>query len=796
MFNFRIRSGALPLFLAIILLVLPLSSGLHGAERLTLTDRDFATWNYPQGLVEVHSDGVQVRSFGKSFNAVANRGEFEARTIGEHGVRELWTPSNQRDVGLLADQDHGTWWQPDPQDPPERWWVEIDLGRLVVAQKIRLIFPDTTDARPFAFFNVFTSPGLKLRASPDKVLFDRAGRTINNNTRQVVEVDLRTLDTGVATGQFLATGDSLDFRLVRFVRFEAAGPTRDAALAEIEVETIGFNLSTKVATELREEQGLETWGGRAWTSDRASGAEALIDGDLAGRSWNQEAAAAPDWRSWGAWWVMDMGSVFRIDRIVWLPMVQNYSPMTYGFDLGKQCSWTEVDLLTSDGTPSNRADPEVEGPYLYDLLSSLDNRSGPRTSIFDLEFPSRETRYVMWRRMSKEQICWALQFFVYHSEGYPAQVGLESEDMDLGGGFSIRRVEWDAELPADTRIEVETQTGNGFITVKRYFLKNGQEVTKEKYESTKSRNQGDIVDDVVRDPTWSDWSDPHRFSGQDFLSPTPRRWLRIRVKLISGDAEVAPELRSLSFLMNTPVINSGLQGEILPREAALDSLQEFRYVIRPIELDSRDVGFDRVLITVPPTDSDAALTTVRVGGREVEAQGQLSGDSLLVQLPPPAVKSDSVEVFFQTRVFQSPTVFDAFVMNSTQEENIQGVVPADYGVDQVFVPDAVEATSLFQNLAYSQVFSPNGDGANDLFQLSFNVVKTTSREPQVRIYSLAGRRMADLQSATPVTGRAQYTWEGRDAAGQAVPPGLYILRMRINADAGEETVQKLVHVVY
>lgn len=789
----------------VLLLGLSLAAGAWALEKRTFTTADFAVWTYPRGLVEVRQEGTEVRRFGKAYNAMTDIDQYRASVIGEHGTSSLRTPSGAATVARLADQDPNTWWQPDPADPIKNWWVEVDLGRAVAASKVRLIFPDTTGARPFEFFSLYLSPGVPLKNSDQQLRFTRVGRPINNNTARLVEFDLNILDPAVATGQFMVTGDTLDFDLVRFVRFEATGRTEDAALAEIEVQTIGFNIALKLSTEARVAEGRETWGGGVWTSSertcsgcgQGTSTEGIIDGDIAGRYWTIESRVNSDWRIWGQWAGVDLGNVFRIDRVIWLPLVVGETPYLYGHDRERQSAWSFFDFLTSDGTFSNAADPEVEGPYDYELLSSIDNSQGPKRWLFDFQFPPKDTRYVFWRVMAGGGGAWnrTAQLFIFHSEGYPAQIQLESADLDLGGAFSIRRLEWEADTPPDTRIEVETQTGNGFQKVTRYYLTNGNEVTKEEYEATKALRRGEIVEDLVRDPTWSGWSPPHRFPGQGFLSPTPRQWLRVRVKLISDDPEAMPSLRSLSLIMNTPVVGNGLSGEIFPREAILDSLQEFRYLIVPNKADRNDLGFDQVLIALPPGNTEARLVSARVQGREVEAQGRLQGDSLLVQLPPPAIKGDSVEVLFQTRVFQNPTVFEAFVLNSSQTDNTQGVVPAALGADQVFVPEVAQASSFFQRLNASPVCTPNGDGANDLFHLSFDVVKT-GRQPSVGIHRLDGALVAELANTTPAAGRASYAWDGRDARGQTVPPGLYLARIQLKADAGDQTLYRLVRVVY
>ena len=246
------------------LLVLPASGS---AQDLVFEGTDFASWSHPKGLVNVLPEGIQVKRFGKTFNAVANTGEFSSSVIGNYGLRFTRTPSNQPQADLVGDQNPATWWQPDPDDPVQQWWLELDLGRSVVANKLRVIFPDTEGARPFNFFSVYVSPGIPVFGGKTKrIVYQRLGRPINNNTSRVVEFDLNTTGIASATGENFVTGETLDFDIVRFIRFEAAGITPDAALAEIEVDGIGFNLASKVQTEDRLAKGLPHWGGRTWTS--------------------------------------------------------------------------------------------------------------------------------------------------------------------------------------------------------------------------------------------------------------------------------------------------------------------------------------------------------------------------------------------------------------------------------------------------------------------------------------------------------------------------------------------------
>ena len=786
------------LSLAAVAVLLPSATGLM-AENLVFSGTDFESWNPPKGLVEVHADGIEIKRFGKSFNAVADAHEYSSVVIGDlyGSVRPARTPSNQADAHLIADQDPRTWWKPAAEDPPDKFWVELDLGRAVIADKIRVIFPDTTGARPFTFFSVFTSPGVPVSFGGGKrIVFDRVGKTINNNTMRVVEFELEVKDD-----------PEQKFSPVRFVRFEATGRTPDAALAEIEVDAVGFNLSSKVTIERRLESGDAGWGGRTWSSDsrecvdracgRGSGAEALLDEDMAFRKWNIEAViVSGDWRDSGFWAVVDFGNVFRVDRAVWIPgngpfTYSVYKPVATHSTLQAHCDFSVQEIFTSDGSPSKTSVADVEGPFDYESLAADTGSKG----IYDFQFPSRPVRFFNWRVPNGRGNCRALQLWVFHSEGYPASVSLQSDDISLGGARSISRIEWDADLPPGTRIEVQTQTGNGFQSIRRYYLANGNEVTKEGYEAAKTRQKGDIVDEDIRDPSWSDWSNPHRLPGQAFQSPSPRQWLQARVTLSSDDPEVFPTLRSLTFIANDPVITFGLSGYVFPREAALDSLMEFRYTIKPVSFRSTDVGFDQVLIVLPPGSTEAELVSATVGGVKSDATSLLKGDSLLVQLAQEAVKRDSVEIIFKTRVFESPTVFETLVSSSTEQENMQGVLPEFVGADQVFVPQAVAGGGLIRNVSHNEIFTPNQDGVNDLYELRFIVVKT-GEKPQVRVFSLDGVQVAELEHAGSQSNEAKFAWDGGVGTGQTVSPGVYVVRIEVPANAKNEVMQKIVHVVY
>ena len=149
----------LPLAVAFLLLAAAASG-----QNLRFAGSDFASWAHPQGLVEVLPQGIKVKRFEQRFNAVANAREFSAKAIGDYGQRFARTPSNQQQADLAGDQDPNTWWQPDPDTPVQLWWLELDLGRSVVADKVRVRFPNREGAKPFNFFSLYVSPAFRYSA--------------------------------------------------------------------------------------------------------------------------------------------------------------------------------------------------------------------------------------------------------------------------------------------------------------------------------------------------------------------------------------------------------------------------------------------------------------------------------------------------------------------------------------------------------------------------------------------------------------------------------------------------------
>ena len=98
---------------------------------------------------------------------------------------------------------------------------------------------------------------------------------------------------------------------------------------------------------------------------------------------------------------------------------------------------------------------------------------------------------------------------------------------------------------------------------------------------------------------------------------------------------------------------------------------------------------------------------------------------------------------------------------------------------------------MIRNLDLSPgIVTPNGDGVNDQLEIRFVLTKVRA-EPDVEIFSLSGQLVRVLEAADGV-----HAWDGRDQAGQLVPPGAYICQLRVSADAGDEVLHRIIDVAY
>ena len=149
--------------------------------------------------------------------------------------------------------------------------------------------------------------------------------------------------------------------------------------------------------------------------------------------------------------------------------------------------------------------------------------------------------------------------------GYQPEVEIESPLIDLGTSKNLTTIHWEADEPPGTRVEISTRTGNETETLHRFFRKDGSELAESDYNALPKSFRGEIKERLVPGADWSEWSRPVNNRGDRVVSPSPRRLMKIRARLMSDDPDLSATLRRLSIRFTSPWVERAL-GEVYPTQ--------------------------------------------------------------------------------------------------------------------------------------------------------------------------------------------------------------------------------------
>ena len=588
--------------------------------------------------------------------------------------------SNIEMAAHIVDGDPTTFWEPDPRDPIEQWWVEVDLGRAVPVEGISVRFVEEELGDPFFKYLLLLARNQTLSLTDDrKVSFELFVPHEGPNTQQRAFFFESAAATGGATlaapvnpGLVLDPGG---ISSVKKLHQNSADPDWTGKI----IETIRIVIT-------------DTRGGRAEQIDQAAW-EALsahergdivhFVRDFAGR---EEPVDAETYES--------LEEERRGRREFYrreLPRLAEVEAWGWGdnISLGLVEGGGTLDLTSAGKTPAPAFDGDISSRYQqptrdpldpganvltidiggtvwldqirvvgsnirgYQMRSSTGERDaqgklrwraitpperiknvdhGEFGHLNDLQNPVVKVRFLdlltfanfTGDTQNRTDRFWP-QFneLMLFAEGVPAEVEIESALIELPGLVTLGSIHWEAQTPPDTKVEIRTRTGDQLIQQIRFYDSNGIEKTAAEHKKLLAFLKGPIDTSFAIGPGWSAWSQQYQQPGDPVTSPSLRKFMQIQARLLSEDRQSAPALERLSVELHTPVA-LGLRAEVWPPEAQVGVLDTFEVFVQPQFLEQptsvRSLGFDEMLISADP-GLDMQLIDVAIGTEEQFASG-------------------------------------------------------------------------------------------------------------------------------------------------------------------------------
>ena len=767
--------GAAALFWCAIGLLQWLAVGATATELRFDTAREWQQWRMPQRAVDLSLDGtIRPVRVNKNINAALN-----AVDLGG-GIRGA--SSNVRQAIRVIDGDLSTGWRPSSNDSAEKKWIEVDLGRAVSARRIALVFAE--GAPPFELFDLLLSTGEPFRSNagtpiPGTLVY-RIRERFKGNGRHRVTFDVAETEPSP----------------IQFVRLELLSAASSAELVEIEVEAIGDNLALGALENDGSLDILLTGVNSEENETSLLGIIlAAVDGDMNTRWSNNRGTRAEN--DVIGHMTLDLGAVYWLDaaRLVGFANPgRNWKGFGFNF----------YEVMTSDGSLAPDGTPAWQKQF-----SGWPSATNRRQGLADHEFTETSAQFVRisWKRWDAYcgaetgdgpvTSCFAsgvtteLQVF---GEGYPARVRLRSPILDLGAPKNVYALRWGAEEPPGMRVEIRSRSGHSLEANVAFHDKDGKEVTEKRWKKLIPSFRGPVDTTLVPGGDWSPWSSGYQTSGQEFLSPSLRRYVELDVRLVAEMPQQAAALDWVSLEFADPLVAEAA-GEIFPTRVEPGVENEFSYYLRSTAVER---GFDRLVVEA---STPVRFVEALLNGETVAVENKGDDAGFRVQFSRPVRGGELVELRFSAAVFVDATRFDLFLESSDLQENVRQRVEAGDASGAVESSTQIVRLPLGQRLlanfsVESAVVTPNGDGRNDRLVVAFDLVDLMERRPlRLCLYDLAGRQVRVLEEEG-TAGARRLAWDGRDESGALVPPGHYVLRLDVEGDARRQRITRLVQVVY
>ena len=836
------------------LLVFPLQAwsqqghAIRGNQVLINRAAHWQAWKGASSLLDISRADNTVRpSFiRKEVNAAQNATQFS--TTGEGGVI---AGSGTNTANNLIDGDLQTMWAPNPESPLEDWWVELNLGRIVVVKRIVIRFAQEGEGDPFLQFKVLgwrqppprSVSGYYLDEPKTNVPnFWEIGRTDKpNKTQRVFEFEPRPTEGS----DQLFRGDPLERILIIAINSDS---TKAEELTEQEYDNLPTQQQGAIEFYRQERSGRETLISQEEYASinperqgpiryyrreipKIAEIEVVTEGDNVNMGVVERGGQVTIETNGG---IKDIGTAVSDGNYSTgvNGSIFGYRDYDYFEDLGALFWVDTMHFLTDGASAINELYVDVsdgtrapDGSIKWTRVGQSTSRDAfGHTSSRGLRF--REIRLepskIRFIRSPFQNPLSSLSYIAFtevmlYGEGFVAEVSLTSDLIQFNEPKNLISVEWEADTPPGTQVQLQTRTGNELIEEKIYHDSSGKVVTEKRYKKLPKSKKGDITSTFEPGGDWSTWSVPHTQSGEAIKSPSPRQYMELRLILLTDRADAGATLRSVAINTSDPVADR-LVGEVWPtRIETVGTPEEFSYFIRP-DFTAADQGFDEISLEAT-AGTEMALLEVRTGSKDDFANGQTTNyaptDLTLIDTPADSLRlrlnekidrgTDLVQVRFRATIFGNSASFRALVQDSAVPgfwQRVDEGDPTELVSSQTVTVLALSGDEIIRDFSLeSQVFTPNGDGVNDELVVSFGVARVGAERPvTLTVYDLSGAEANRIEERRPdPRGNYTFRWDGKDHLGEPVPPGIYLARVKVDVDSGSADntfVQRVVHVAY
>ena len=503
----------------------------------------------------------------------------------------------------------------------------------------------------------------------------------------------------------------------------------------------------------------------------------------------------------GIW--IDLGGAFPIRRIKFYPTPRFWNErFVENFIIGTN-DGDDLKKGTREGRFTWRGQAFID----YDIHHNITENTQSDMEVILPDVPVRNILFVTGIGN------WEIAEYQVFGDGFAQEARYSTDIIPLGGPSTLGDLKWAGAQDSVAKVDLTMRSGDD--TDPNYywrftfrgnersrFAANGRELTSSTYNRLESGEKGGVSPDHEN---WDFWAPPVDFESQqaDFTGSKPREFVQFKADFSSTSAASGGRIDFLQFSVTQPPVASQVLAEIDPPAAQVSESTRFTYKVFPM-LESDDLGFDSIEIKTPI--KAGAIEAVRIDGVEQEfdiARWDDSGFEVKIPRIDIQKSNELVEVVFEAEVFKVGTIFEGKVFDSEHPFEVRQRVAAgdaDPLVDSnsLSVSLATVAQESVRALRLtSPVFTPNGDGANDELQIEYDLVNLSGAVPVViSLYDLSGRLVGEVFRGTAASGRFNASWDGTDASGQIVPPGLYVLSLEAQADRKKDTAVRLVSLVY